>query len=756
MKCFLLFAVLLVPVLHAQGPVRAEPGVPGFTRENAETLALVLPPDPINDNEVPDPLEVHDFSFNGQPVDTSRLHLRQLGVGVVEVTSEAGAVGAWHFSIIDTSDIYGLGERFNSLDHSHEVVRNISVDNPAAKGSTAYKPVPFFMSTNGWGLWLDTTGAATFDFNASDRDTIEIDATAGQLRVVLFYGTQTKARLPALLSAFTGVAGRPAHLPPYWAFAPWITRDYAQHTNELNQADVLETADRMRALGLPASVIVLDDPWQTAENSFRFNTTQFADAPGMVKRLHQGGYKLLVWTTPWINVTTNPPLDPDFAGKALDKSPNYDEAAREGFFLKKEDGTPYVGPWWQGVGSAIDFTNPRAKLWWQGQLKLALDAGADGFKDDDGEGAFPVGVKFADGTDRRLMRNRFGVLYNNAVEETIERDLKGNGVLFARSVTTGALGLGFLWGGDNESNFSVQDGLPASIVGGLSAGLSGMPLWASDLAGYFAQEDSPDPLLYQRWTEFSAFSPVMEVTSTDNLTPWTFDKKAGGTAALDTYRKFAVLHMSLFPYRYAAAQEAMRTGQPILRALALDFQDDVRAKVTRDEYLFGPDLLVAPVIDENTSRVVYLPKGEWINLFTGEAVVGPKAMIVQAPPDSIPVFARRGTILPKIPEDVMTLVPVAESGNREVHGLDDRRVYEILGSAAAGPTTLTDFEGRVLVRDGSTLTIVGKPARVMVRWKFQDVRSASVDGRRIEIVRDASGGASVAFELRSKATVSWQ
>ena len=171
----------------------------------------------------------------------------------------------------------------------------------------------------------------------------------------------------------------------------------------------------------------------------------------MIKHLHEAGYKLVLWHTSWIDSKSNPPGEPGFEGKLLEKSPNYDEAALNGYFVKNPDGTPWVGPWWKGKGSLLDFTNPGAKLWWQNQVRKAITAGADGFKDDDAEGAFlgnngTEPVIFHDGSDQRLMRNRYGTLYNNAVEELIQKDLHGNGVLFARSVTTGANNLGFLWG----------------------------------------------------------------------------------------------------------------------------------------------------------------------------------------------------------------------------------------------------------------------------------------------------------------------
>lgn len=726
---------------------RTEPAITGFIRRDRDTVAVTL-----SEGKT---LLLHDFDFNGEPVDTAKLHLRQLAPGVVEISSVAYTVGYWRLRVTDTAAYYGLGEHFDTLNHAHTIVRNVSMDDAVRKGSSAYKAIPFFLSTTGYGLWLDTTGDATFDMNATNRDEVILDEANSHLRIVLFTGGVTPGRFPAILTAFTALASpqRPI-LPPYWAFAPWQARDYHQ-----NQAQVMEDIDRTRELGLPASVILIDSPWATSYNSYQFNPKQFDDAPGMIKHLHESGYKLVLWHTSWINNLSNPPKEAGFEGKLLEKSPNYDEAAGNGFFVRKPDGSPWVGTWWKGRGSLIDFTNPNAKLWWQNQVRQVIKAGADGFKDDDAEGAFLGDVSFFDGSDARLMRNRYGTLYNNAMEELIQKDLKGNGVLFARSVTTGANGIGFLWGGDNEASFSVDNGLPTVVTAGISAGLSGMPLWGADLGGYLGLADTPNTLLLQRWTEFSAFTPMMEVMSTKNIVPWTFDKNspAGTTPALDTYRKFVTLHMSLFPYRYAAAQVAAKTGIPLMRALVLNYQDDAKARYLKDEYLFGPDLLVAPVIDENTSRAVYLPAGEWVNLFSGEAFTGPRTVVAPAAPDVIPVYARRGTILPKIPEDVMTLVPQSESGNKTVKTLDDRRIYELIGPAAATASSIVDFEGRTVLRSDNTLQITGdSAAHVILRWRFSAPHSATVNGTNVPVKPDPNGIPTIEFDHTGTSSIAWQ
>jgi alpha-D-xyloside xylohydrolase len=718
--------------------------VDGLVRSDADTVSFTMAGK--QPGTAGAQLLVHDFDFNGDRVGTDKVHLRQVAPGVVELTSVAWEVGYWRFYVHDAASYFGLGERFDQLDHAHTVVKNLSVDDNGVKGTATYKPIPFFMSTTGYGLWVDATGEATFDLNATDKNEIVVDVAAAKLRIVLFTGPD----FPGILERFTALAGR-AIVPPYWAFAPWKARDYHQ-----NREQVKEDVDKNRELGLPASVILIDSPWAETYNDYKFNPKQFDDAPAMVKYIHDQAYKLVLWHTPWINSKSDPPKEVGFEGKIAPLAENYQFAADQNLFVKNANGSPYVGRWWKGEGSLIDFTYPKAKQWWQDQVRQAIAAGADGFKDDDGEGNFFGDVKFADGSDARVMRNKYSVLYNNAMEELIQKDLKGNGVLFARSVTVGANGIGFLWGGDNEASFSPLNGLPTVVTAGLGAGLSGMPLWASDLGGYEGQSDTPNARVLERWTEYAAFSPLMEVMSSKNISPWNFDANgpSGSHEALDIYRKYAVLHMSLFPYRYAAAQRAARTGMPIMRALVLNWQDDPRARTAKDEYMFGDDFLVAPVIDEGTQRPAYLPPGDWVDYWTGRHEPGGRVVVADAPLDVIPVWVRAGAVVPKIPEDVMTLVPQKESGNTTVKTLDDRRVYEVIGANPAD-SKLTDFEGRTVVRAGKTLKIAGSAAKVTVRWRFGLVTNVTVNGAPANVHSEADG-TYVEFDHARESTVAWQ
>lgn len=657
-------------------------------------------------------------------VPRSAIRVRRLGPGVTEISISASGPGPadWEVRLVERAPVVGFGERYDALDQTGQTIVNRSSDTPGPKGTATYMPIPFFMSLRGVGVWVDTYAEASFDVGRETAGEVVVRLRESRLRILVFEGPG----LPRILERFTGIVGR-AKLPPYWAFAPWKSRNWHP-----DMAAVYEDVDRYRRLGLPASVLVLDSPWATNYNTFQMNRLQFTDPEAMVRHVHEQGFKLCLWLTAFINKETVPAPEPELVGKIpLTEAANYEEARSRGYFLKNDSGGVYLATWWKGKGGLIDFTNPAAVSWWQGQVRQAIALGADAFKADGGEGSFIVKPE--------SLRTRYAVLYNRALEQLIEKDLHGDGVLFSRSGSIGSHDLPFIWAGDNQADFSRDNGLPSVVIAGLNAGLSGVSMWTSDLGGYEKTVRTPgDATVFARWTEFSAFSPVMEVHSSINLGPWDY-----GDGALEIFRRYSRLHMSLFPYRYAAAQESHRTGMPMMRALVLENPLDSMAVRATDEYEFGPDFLVAPVVTSGTRRPVHVPAGDWIDYWTGGRVTGPADTTVDAPLDRIPLYVKAGAIIPRIPEDVMTLAPASPGSG--VKGLDDGRVYEIYPGPARG---VVDFEGRRLVvsREGghASLRITGKAARVTVVWRFERPVGVRLDGVPV-VVTQTGDGASVTF-----------
>ena len=429
-----------------------------------------------------DHLEFTTFLKDGRPLQRSDIQVRRLSEGITELSISSPGLANWEVRIKERAPAFGFGERFNALDQSHQVLVNASTDTPGPKGTKTYIPIPFFMDLRGYGLWVDTYAQAAFDLGNTSPGEFVVRLRDTRLRILVFEGPE----FPRILERYTGVVGR-AKLPPYWAFAPWKSRNWHP-----DMAAVFEDIDKYRELGLPASVLVLDSPWATNYNTFEMNRLQFTDPDSMIRRIHDQGFKLCLWLTAFINEETLTPSEPELVGKIpLTAAANFEEAERAGYFVKTSSGATYLASWWKGRGGLIDFTNPAALSWWQTQVRKAIRLGADAFKADGGEGTFIGDAHFANDQDSTLMRTHYSVLYDRALEGLIEKDLHGDGVLLMRSGSVGNHNLPFFWAGDNESNFGAENGLPGVVLAGLNAGLSGVPMWTSDLGGYEKSSRTP-------------------------------------------------------------------------------------------------------------------------------------------------------------------------------------------------------------------------------------------------------------------------
>jgi len=506
-----------------------------------------------------------------------------------------------------------------------------------------YAPAPWLISSAGWAVWLDTDGAgAHFDLDA--RITVSSRSAAGPLRLHLLTDPTPAARL----RRYCGLTGFPAVLPE-WAYGHWKSRDVYQH-----QDDVLEDFHGYRWHGIALDAIVIDSPWETQYNTWRFNPHQFPDPAGMIARMRAAGVRTVVWITPWVNLeSADGQRPPGAASERLHRAPapNYAPAARAGHFVRNADGDPYVARWWMGTGSPIDFTSPAAAEWWRELARPVLELGVEGIKADDGEGYyFPSDVRFADGRSGAEAAWAYGQLYRECMQDALEDVHPGQGVVFGRSGWSGQQRHGMLWGGDQISDFWSLRTLVAAT---LCAAASGFSNWSHDVGGYLGERllsRCPAELLV-RWAEFGCFTPLMQAHGRFAQEAWSYDR-----ATRELYSDLVLLHERLVPYVRAAAATAARTGLPIVRPLCLTDPGDPRGWRIADAYGYGPALWVAPVLEDGArEREVALPRGEWVDFWTGEAVTGGRSLRVDAPLHRIPVWVRRGSILVTYPAgDVAT------------------------------------------------------------------------------------------------------
>ncbi|MBL8094585.1 MAG: hypothetical protein JNL73_10470 [Anaerolineales bacterium] len=544
---------------------------------------------------------------------------------------------------------YGFGERFNTLDQRGEAIDSIVYEEYKNQGQRTYLPVPFFVSSLGYGAHLVTSRRAHFDLAAAAADRATVAVEDDWLTLELYAGSPK-----AVVPTFVGRVGRAA-LPPRWAFGLWMS------SNEWNsQAAVAEQVALTEHHGIPASVLVIE-AWSDESTFYIFNDARYTPRPGsegfhlndftfpaeglwpdpkgMVDDLHRRGIRLVLWQIPVLKQLEAPHVQQD-----ADRH----HATEAELVVREADGEqPYrVRPFWFHDAYVPDFTSPAARAWWQAKRRYLVDElGVDGFKTDGGEHLWGNGLRFANGRTGAEVNNLFPNLYAGVYSE-----LGGAGRLnFSRAGYTGAQTVSTHWAGDENSTFEA---FRHSITAGLTAGLSGVSFWGWDIGGFSGPIPSAE--LYLRATAMATFCPIMQYHSEFNnhreprvdRTPWNMQERTGDTDVLPIFRFYANLRLNLLPYIWSEAIKSSRTGLPMMRALPLEFPGDAQARAYPFQYLFGEALLIAPVAWEGrTEQAVYLPEGLWYDFWTGERFEGRQVVTVATPKDRIPVFARGGSVI---------------------------------------------------------------------------------------------------------------
>lgn len=516
--------------------------------------------------------------------------------------------------------VYGLGEMWNGsvAQRGNEVE---IWDKNGTPDECAY--IPYYVTTSNYAYFLDYGGRVKIDVGKTQSDKIILEAPASSVSVLLTGGNS----IAETVSNYLKVTGLPV-MPPRWSFKPWwwlmsaVDKPKAD-ISTLNANEVLAAAKKFKEMDIPASVTWIEPPWQTARTSLEPSQKFAPDFKKFVDELHKLDLKVLCWTIPY----------------TLQNSPNWDAVAKNNYLVKKPGGelpqaelTP-SGEMIGGGYNYIDFTNPAARKFWQGQIKKVLAFGIDGFKLDAGQD-LPEDAVLHGGIGKDL-HNSFARYYNQTFFEVLNSELKGDFLTIPRASWSGGNKYhSFKWPGDLSTSFR-ENGLPASVYSSISAGFSGFSSISTDIGG-FSPRPSPEDV-WIRWSQFGSMLPGMQ---TPNM-PWWYSKKAAAY-----YRYLSWLHTDMVPFWMSLAHEAHTTGRPIVRHLVWTFQDDEKAGNVDDEYTLGESILVAPVTGAENSRKVYLPKGNWFNFWTDEKIAGHKELNWSGDLYQFPIYVREGAIIP--------------------------------------------------------------------------------------------------------------
>ena len=618
-------------------------------------------------------------------------------------------------SVDDADRFYGLGEWGDGVEHRGTIrPAQLEVDTTIESSNNEnHVPVPLVISTRAWGLFVASDRPGVFDLAKTDTSLLDVTfgtadtSAAAGLRFHLF-----SAESPLdVLRPYHDVAGYPG-LPAPWAYGPLLWRD--EHRD---QAQVLDDITQIRTLDLATSGIWFDRPYATGVNTFDWNPTKFPAPDTMLRALHDAGLRYAIWQAPYVAAADND----------QDQAP-----AQHAYATSHAYFPPTTGLLLNQWGKPIDFTNPDAYAWWQQNLRtyttpLGLGGfGVEGFKLDYAEDIV-LGVsgsrvpwQFADGSDERTMHYGYTMAYHRVHRELLDA---AGGFLLTRTGRWGDQVNGvIIWPGDLQADLSrfgdprpgsttrSVGGLPTALAFGIGLSASGFPFYASDTGGYRSSPPSNETWL--RWVEANTVWSAMQVGDSSSEMPWELTTANGRTtASLDIYRRYARLHLRLFPYAWSYATAMATTGRPLVRPFGLAYPD--LKKDPADQYLFGDFLLVAPVITAGaTSREVTFPPGTWIDWWTGDIYNGGTTQTVDAPLDTLPLYIAAGGIVPMLRDTIDTLAPVTDPTIDSFASSPGMLTVRLTPGTTA--TSLVVFDGGVIEQkadaaeitfiEGSTLT----------------------------------------------------
>jgi alpha-D-xyloside xylohydrolase len=506
------------------------------------------------------------------------------------------------FTLSPDEKLFGGGESFTRLNKRGQKLVLYAYDAYSAQTPHMYKPVPFFVSSRGYGMFVHTSAPLTLDLGGSYDEANVIYLGDDVLDLFFFFGSPKE-----ILSEYTALTGR-APVPPLWSFGLWMGRE-----SYSSEEEVHGVAKKLREERIPSDVIHIDTDWTEVPHrcDFEFSHSRFEDPEKMLSDLKESGFRVSLWQLPYLNP----------------KNELHEEVTERGYAVLSAYGKPPVDD------AVIDLSNPEAVRWYQEKLAKLLRMGVGTFTADFGEAAPLTGI-YHQSTSSFLEHNLYPLRYNKALAD-ITREITGNNAIYARSAWAGSQRYPIHWGGDAE----ITDGAMAGTLrGGLSLGLCGFSFWSHFIGGF--SQKSPENL-YLRWLAFGVLSSHSRCHGTPPTEPWEY-----GEGFTEAFRRIVEFRYRLMPYIYAQAALASREGYPMVRALFFEYPEDPTSWLIEDQYLFGTDLLVAPLMEEAPDREVYLPPGSWIDYQSGKVYEGARWHNMQVGELPVALLVRDGAVIP--------------------------------------------------------------------------------------------------------------
>ncbi|MBQ1669888.1 MAG: alpha-xylosidase [Prevotella sp.] len=501
--------------------------------------------------------------------------------------------------------IYGCGESFTSLNKVGQKVHLSVTDPQGPETDGQYKPVPFFFSNRGYGIFMHTSAPVTCDFGASYIGADRLFMADEMVDFFVFFGEPKD-----ILNEYTDITGKSPMLP-LWSFGTWMSR-----ITYFSQEEGLDIAKQLRAHKIPSDVIHFDTGWFGVDwqCDYEFAKERFKDPVGMLKQLSKDGFHTCLWQLPYFTP----------------KNRFFPEIIEQGLHVVNATGGMPV------EDAILDFSNPKTVSWYQSKIEGLMKQGVSTIKCDFGEAA-PYNGFYHSGKGGIYEHNLYPLRYNKALFEVVERNHPGEGIIWARSAWAGSQRYALHWGGDAATN---NIGMLGDLRGGLSFGLSGFSFWSHDMGGFVTA--SPEDI-YRRWLPFGFLSSHTRAHGAPPTEPWLISK-----SFTDAFRACAEMKYKLMPYVYAQAKDCSERGLPMVRALLVEFPQDPGAWLVEDEYMFGSQMLVAPLMESGNERTVYLPKGKWIDYQSGKIYEG-GYQTIQAGKIPAVILVRDGSLIPHAP-----------------------------------------------------------------------------------------------------------